>query len=123
MCLLLAQTPRSVTDMLSAVLLHGVGTFCSSQCLVYTPLRADSMSTHSSRVQASQSLAGGRFLLAQLPQNRWRAVQSPTAACRAAVEKAAAAAEAAQKECASWKSKHEAALERTNQLEVKVGGP
>ena len=39
------------------------------------------------------------------------------------MEKAAAAAEAAQKECASWKSKHEAALERTNQLGVKVGGP
>lgn len=39
------------------------------------------------------------------------------------MEKAAAAAEVAQKECASWKSKHEAALERTNQLEVKVGGP
>eukprot|EP00891_Asterochloris_glomerata_P002894 jgi/Astpho2/2894/Aster-x0116 len=46
--------------------------------------------------------------------------KSPEAACRAAVEKAAAAAEAAQKECVSWKHKHEAALERTNQLEVKL---
>lgn len=41
--------------------------------------------------------------------------------CRGVVEQAAAAAEAAQKDCAAWKAKYEAALDRCNQAEFKVG--
>lgn len=36
------------------------------------------------------------------------------------MEQAAAAAEAAQKDCAAWKAKYEAALDRCNQAEFKV---
>ena len=116
---LLDGVPAAGTDPKVGVLRSAVATWwCSLGC---TPLWADLMCTHCSRFQASPPLAG--VLLAQLPTKCWRAVQSPEAACRAAVEKAAAASEAAQKECAGWKSKHEAALERTNQLEVKVGVP
>ena len=48
------------------------------------------------------------------------ALQSIEAVCRGVVEQAAAAAEAAQKDCAVWKSKYEAALDRCNQAEFKV---
>ena len=50
----------------------------------------------------------------------YTALQKAEAACRSVVEQAAAAAEAAQKECASWKAKHEAAVERASQNELKV---
>lgn len=48
-------------------------------------------------------------------------LQSVEAVCRGIVQQAAAAAETAQKECAAWKSKYEAALDRCNQQEFKVG--
>lgn len=47
-------------------------------------------------------------------------MQSVEAVCRGVVEQAAAAAEAAQKDCAAWKAKYEAALDRCNQAEFKV---
>ena len=47
-------------------------------------------------------------------------LQSVEAVCRGIVEQAAAAAEAAQKDCAAWKAKYEAALDRCNQQEFKV---
>ena len=47
-------------------------------------------------------------------------LQSAEAVCRGIVEQAAAAAEAAQKDCAAWKAKFEAALDRCNQQEFKV---
>lgn len=47
-------------------------------------------------------------------------LQNVEAVCRGIVEQAAAAAEAAQKDCAAWKAKYEAALDRCNQQEFKV---
>ena len=47
-------------------------------------------------------------------------LQNVEAVCRSIVEQAAAAAEAAQKDCAAWKAKYEAALDRCNQQEFKV---
>ena len=47
-------------------------------------------------------------------------LQSVEAVCRGVVEQAAAAAETAQKDCAAWKAKYEAALDRCNQQEFKV---
>lgn len=47
-------------------------------------------------------------------------LQSVEAVCRGIVEQAAAAAEVAQKDCAAWKAKYEAALDRCNQQEFKV---
>ena len=47
-------------------------------------------------------------------------LQSVEAVCRGIVEQAAAAAETAQKDCAAWKAKYEAALDRCNQQEFKV---
>ena len=48
-------------------------------------------------------------------------MQSVEAVCRGVVEQAAAAAETAQKDCAAWRAKYEAALDRCNQQEFKVG--
>ena len=47
-------------------------------------------------------------------------LQSVEAVCRGVVEQAAAAAETAQKDCAAWRAKYEAALDRCNQAEFKV---
>ncbi|KAL3142293.1 Coiled-coil domain-containing protein 13 [Trebouxia sp. C0009 RCD-2024] len=59
-------------------------------------------------------------LMETVPQAGTTDPQSVEAVCRGIVQQAAAAAETAQKECAAWKSKYEAALDRCNQQEFKA---